>query len=66
MSSLERAIMLKKRGYVVIPDPEDKNVQEAFKQGVFKTFERHSRVGMPTEKDFVEVLSGSGSRELRR
>jgi len=54
INSLERAIMLKKRGYIVIPDPEDKNVQEAFKQGVFRTFERHSRVGMPKEKDFIE------------
>jgi len=51
---LERAIMLKKRGYVVIPDPEDPAVQQAFKDGVFKSFERHSRVGIPKEKDFVE------------
>jgi len=56
ISSLEKAIMLKKRGYIVIPDPEDKSVQEAFKQGVFRTFERHSRVGMPNEKDFVEDI----------
>lgn len=52
--SIEDAIRLKRRGYVVIPDPEDKGVQEAFKMGVFKTFERHSRVGMPEEKSFVE------------
>jgi len=54
IDSLERAIMLKRRGYIVIPDPEDKNVQESFRQGVFKTFERHSRVGIPKEKDFIE------------
>jgi isopentenyl diphosphate isomerase/L-lactate dehydrogenase-like FMN-dependent dehydrogenase len=54
IGSLEKAITLKKRGYIVIPDPEDKNVQEAFKMGVFKTFERHSRVGMVNEKDFIE------------
>lgn len=52
--TLERAIELKKRGYIIIPDPDDKTVQEAFKAGVFKTFERHSRVGMPAERDFVE------------
>ncbi len=46
--------MLKKRGYIVIPDPEDPVVQEAFKDGIIKSFERHSRVGMPTLKDFVE------------
>jgi len=51
---LGKAKLLKKRGYVVIPDPEDKTVQEAFKEGVFETFERHSRVGMPTERGFVE------------
>jgi hypothetical protein len=56
LSSLERALELKRKGYVVIPDPEDKNVQEAFKQGVFKTFERHSRVGMPKEKDVIEDI----------
>lgn len=53
---LKRALMLKKRGYIVIPDPEDKTVQEAFKEGVFKSFERHSRVGMPSEKDFLEDI----------
>ncbi|MEM3407248.1 MAG: glutamate synthase-related protein [Nitrososphaerota archaeon] len=56
INDLNKAILLKKRGYIVIPDPEDKNVQEAYKQGVFKTFERHSRVGMPTEKDFIEDI----------
>jgi hypothetical protein len=54
---LDKAIMLKKRGYVVLPDPEDKDVQEAFKSGVFKTFERHSRVAMPEEKSFVEDIA---------
>ncbi|MGQ9542755.1 MAG: glutamate synthase-related protein [Candidatus Bathyarchaeia archaeon] len=56
VSSLERALMLKRRGYFVIPDPEDKTVQEAFKNGVFETFERHSRVGMPGEEDFLEDI----------
>ncbi len=51
---LDRAIMLKKRGYIVIPDPEDEAVQEAFRKGIFTSFERHSRVGMPDVKDFVE------------
>ena len=53
---LQKAILLKKRGYIVIPDPEDKTVQEAFKEGVFRSFERHSRVGMPTEKGFIEDI----------
>lgn len=53
---LEKAIMLKKRGYFLFPDPEDKTVQEAFKNGIFQSFERHSRVGIPTEKGFLEDI----------
>lgn len=51
---LDRAIMLRKRGYIVIPDPLDPAVQEAFKAGIIKSFERHSRLGMPTIEGFVE------------
>ena len=54
VSSLERALELKRRGYLVLPDPEDPVVQEAFRDGLFKTFERHSRVGFPEERSFVE------------
>jgi glutamate synthase domain-containing protein 2 len=54
--SLEKALMLKKRGYVVWPDPENKGVQEAFKNGVFESFERHSRVGMVNEEEFLEDI----------
>jgi len=56
ISTLEKAKMLKDRGYVVLPDPEDPVVQEAFKDGAFKTFERHSRVGMPNEIGFIEDI----------
>jgi glutamate synthase domain-containing protein 2 len=56
IKNLEKAILLKKRGYIVIPDPEDPSVQEAFKEGVFSTFERHSRVGIPKEKTFIEDI----------
>lgn len=54
LKTLERALELKKRGYLVLPDPEDPMVQKAFKAGAFKTFERHSRVGFPEHKSFVE------------
>jgi glutamate synthase domain-containing protein 2 len=54
ISDLQKAIAIKKRGYIVIPDPEDATIQQAFKEGVFKTFERHSRVGIPKEKPFIE------------
>ncbi len=56
INNLEKAILLKKRGYIVIPDPEDPAVQQAFKEGVFNTFERHSRVGIPKEKPFIEDI----------
>jgi hypothetical protein len=56
LRNLEKALALKKRGYVVIPDPEDKAVQDAFKEGVFKSFERHSRVGMLKPKAFAEDI----------
>lgn len=52
--SLDRALAMKKLGYLIIPDPENPRIQKAFKAGVFKSFERHSRVGMPARKDFVE------------
>jgi hypothetical protein len=54
LTTLERAKLLKSRGYIVIPDPDDPEVQEAFKAKVFNTFERHSRVGMPKQRSFVE------------
>jgi hypothetical protein len=67
INNLERAKRLKRRGYLLAPDPDDKSVQEAFKAGVFRTFERHSRVGMPEEKDFVEdieQLRGQGAKRV--
>jgi glutamate synthase domain-containing protein 2 len=54
INNLEKAILVKKRGYHVIPDPEDSLVHEAFKEGVFKTFERHSRIAIPKQQSFIE------------
>lgn len=56
ITDLDKAKMLKDRGYVVIPDPEDPNVQKAFKESTLKSFERHSRVGMPEKKSFLEDI----------
>jgi len=56
INNLQKALLLKERGYIVIPDPEDKNAQEAFKAGIFTSFERHSRVGMPSERGFLEDI----------
>ncbi|MCS7181311.1 MAG: FMN-binding glutamate synthase family protein, partial [bacterium] len=63
--TLERAIELKKRGYLVQPDPEDPVVQEAYKIKGITEFERHSRLGMVTEEGFlkeVERLRKVGAR----
>ncbi len=66
LPTLERAQQLKSRGYIVFPDPEDPMVQEAFKAGDFKEFERHSRLGMVTDtEDFckaVEELRAAGAK----
>ncbi|MDI6631031.1 MAG: FMN-binding glutamate synthase family protein [Thermoanaerobacteraceae bacterium] len=65
LSSLERALQLKQRGYIVQPDPEDPGVQELFKAGGLHEFERHSRLGMVDEEAFlkeVERVRGLGAK----
>ena len=67
IKNLEKAQELRKRGYIVLPDPMDKNVIEAFKKGVFREFERHSRLGMVTEEGFaarVEALRKAGAKYI--
>ena len=57
IKSLEKAQLLKKRGYIVLPDPLDPATIDDFKNGVFTEFERHSRVGMVTKEGFLETVS---------
>jgi glutamate synthase domain-containing protein 2 len=52
VNSLERALELQKRGYIVTPDPSNPVNQAAFKQGAIKEFERHSRLGFVDEESF--------------
>jgi len=61
LDSLERAQQLKRRNYVVLPDPFDEDVIKAFKAGSFKEFERHSRIGMVEERGFLDRV-----KELRK
>jgi glutamate synthase domain-containing protein 2 len=56
VKSLERALELKKRGYIVTPDPTIKATQEAFKAGAIKEFERHSRLGFVSEDGFMKEI----------
>ncbi|MBT7617237.1 MAG: FMN-binding glutamate synthase family protein [Calditrichaeota bacterium] len=65
IKNLEKAQLLHKRGYVVLPNPTDPTVISAFKKGTFKEFERHSRVGMVTEEGFatrVDELRKAGAK----
>jgi len=56
VKSLERALELKRRGYIVSPDPTREENQIAFKQGSIKEFERHSRLGFVTKESFLEEV----------
>ncbi len=53
VDSLERALELQRRGYIVTPDPSDPVVQAAFRDGALKQFERHSRLGFIDEEGFL-------------
>jgi glutamate synthase domain-containing protein 2 len=52
VNSLERALELQKRGYIVTPDPSNPVNKAAFKDGALKEFERHSRLGFISEAGF--------------
>lgn len=56
VDSIERALELKKRGYIVTPDPAVHAIQEAYKVGEIKEFERHSRLGFVTEEAFMAEI----------
>jgi len=63
--NLKKARMLHERGYIVLPDPTNPDVIQAFERGAFKEFERHSRVGMVSEESFarrIEELRAAGAR----
>jgi len=65
IKNLEKAQALKKKGYIVLPDPDDPDVIKAFEKGSFKEFERHSRLGMVEEESFmkkVEELRKAGAK----
>ena len=46
---------------MVLPNPTDPKVIEAFRRGAFREFERHSRVGMVSEEGFAQRVA-----ELRK
>ncbi len=67
VGSLERALELQKRGYIVTPDPSNPINQAAFKGGALKEFERHSRLGFISEEGFyaeVQRLRNLGFKRV--
>jgi len=58
VGSIERALQLKQRGYIVTPDPTDPTSQSAFHSGALKEVERHSRLGFIDEQAFLTTVQG--------
>ncbi len=61
IKDLKKAQALRKRGYIVLPDPLDPDVIDAFERKTFTEFERHSRIGMVDEESFIKRV-----QELRK
>ncbi len=66
VNSLERALELQKRGYIVTPDPSSPLSQAAFKDGSLKEFERHSRLGFIDEDGFYAEVKRLRSLGFKR
>lgn len=67
VNSLERALELQKRGYIVTPDPSSAVTQAIFKSGAVKELERHSRLGFIDEEGFyaeVQRLKDLGFKRI--
>ncbi len=67
VDSLERALELQRRGYLITPDPSLEANQKAFKDGALKHFERHSRLGFIDQEAFmkeVERLRSLGAKRV--
>ena len=56
VKEIERAQELKRRGYIVLPDPTLPENQLAYKDGAIKEFERHSRLGFVTRDSFMAEI----------
>jgi glutamate synthase domain-containing protein 2 len=62
ISSLDKAKMLRQRGYMVLPDPNNGTADFGY---TFLEFERHSRIGMVTRDGFherVQQLRDAGAK----
>jgi hypothetical protein len=68
VTTLDYALFLKKRGYIVDPDPTLPEVQEAFKNKAIQAFARHSRLGYTSlqSRDEVEAAFMESVAHLRK
>ncbi|MEX1308542.1 MAG: glutamate synthase-related protein [Eubacteriales bacterium] len=64
VKNLDYAQFLSQRGYVVDPDPNTTEAQDAFKHGALKSFARHSRLGYTdlssepeVKKNFMDAVA---------
>jgi glutamate synthase domain-containing protein 2 len=67
IDSLNRALELQQRGYLVTPDPSVPAHQRALLEGEIRHFERHSRLGFVDEEGFhqeVQRLRSLGARRV--
>jgi len=53
VKEIERAKILKDRGYLVTPDPTQHDIRMSYQDGGIKEFERHSRLGFVTREGFM-------------
>ena len=56
VSSIECAIELQKRGYLITPNPSEAENQAAFRDGAFKYFRRYSRRGFIDHAGFMKEV----------
>lgn len=54
--TLEEALESKRRGYIITPDPENQAVQEAYKAGGIREFDRHHRLVMAEGEAFLKEV----------
>ena len=66
VKTIERARELKRRGYIVLPDPENPAIIEAYQRGAIKEFERHSRLGFVTRESFLKEVERLRSIGFKR
>jgi glutamate synthase domain-containing protein 2 len=67
VDSLDRALELQNRGYLVTPDPSDPGNQASYRDHALKHFERHSRLGFIDQESFmkeVDRLRGLGAKRV--